>query len=124
MADSMNEKNTIDPIKPKAIEVSVLKAATIVITAVLASAGASVWGTLSLVNTVPFRVEAIEIEIDKIQAQIDGSASIYMPRELSEEKWSTNTKDHQIIDKKLDQIITNQNILSNNQQTLLQEIER
>lgn len=120
----MKNENTTPSIKPKAIEVSVFKAATIVITAVLASAGASVWGTLSLVNSVPFRVEAIEIEIDKIQAQIDGSASIYMPRELSEEKWANSAKEHQAIDKKLDQIINNQNILSTNQQTLLQEIER
>lgn len=119
-----NENTTPNLTKSKVIEISVFKATGIVATAILASAGASIWGTLSVANTVPFRVEAIENNISKIQQQIDNETSLYMPRELADEKWANNSKDHTAIDKKLDQILQNQQTLSDNQRTLLKEIEK
>jgi hypothetical protein len=88
----------------KTIKISLWKALAIVFTAILGSAGASIWGTLAIANTIPFRVNAVEAEIKTIQQEMKDEKSIYMPLQLSEERWKTNESDHDKIEKKLDTI--------------------
>ena len=89
--------NSGNNIPRKIITISIWKAILVVVTAVLGSAGASIWGTLAVANTIPFRVSAIETEIIDIKKD-------FMPYTLSIEKWTTNEKEHVAIGKKLDVI--------------------
>ena len=81
----------------RVIRISVYKAISILVGAVLASAGASIWGTLRVANTIPFRVDALE----KIVSQVPTK---YESIELSDEKWKRNAADLARIEKKLDSI--------------------
>lgn len=81
----------------RVIRIGFYKAISILVGAVLASAGASIWGTLRVANTIPFRVDAIEKVVNDLPSK-------YMPLDLSTEKWKTNTIDHTRIENKLETI--------------------
>lgn len=83
----------------KVVRISLYKAIAIVITAILSSAGVSIWGTLRVANTIPFRVDAIEKVVDDLPTK-------YMPLDLSLEKWKNNDEYHKIVIQKLDSLDT------------------
>jgi len=82
-------------ISEKVIRIGFWKAIVVMVTAILGSAGASIWGTLAIANTIPFRVTAMEKQITEIQQN-------FMPSDLSLEKWKNNDAEHLVIIKKLD----------------------
>lgn len=53
--------------KKNIITITLTKAVIIVATAILASAGTAVWGTLAVANTIPFRVSALENDISQLK---------------------------------------------------------
>lgn len=69
------------------VTVNIKWAITILLTAVLGSAGAGIWGYLAIANTLPFRVDALEKDYAEIKKD-------YMPLDLSTEKWKKNDEDH------------------------------
>jgi hypothetical protein len=92
----MNGKNkTI--FTEKVFRVGFYKAVIIMVSAMLASAGAAMWGTLAVANTIPFRVTAMEKQITEIEQK-------FMPMDLSLEKWNNNDKEHTMITNKLNTI--------------------
>ena len=85
--------------KTRIITLSLNKALLIFSSAIIASVGGSVWATISIFNTVPFRVSAMETQIAEMRQN-------FMPLDLSTEKWKNNDAQHLQIDKKLDSIET------------------
>jgi hypothetical protein len=81
----------------RVVRVSVQKAVLILATAILGSAGAAIWGTLAVANTIPFRVDALEKDNIEIKAN-------YQTKGISDEKWLTNTKEHQAFSAELSYI--------------------
>jgi len=101
----MNDQATTDT-TPRQITVDIWKVALIFFTGIVGTAGASVWGTLALANTIPFRVEAIETEIDSIKQTMENDSAKFMPLDLSQEKWKNNDYQHGEIIRRLDVIQT------------------
>ena len=83
--------------KTRIITLSLNKALLIFSSAIIASVGGSVWATISIFNTVPFRVSAIEQQITEMRQN-------FMPLDLATEKWKNNDVQHSQIEKKLDSI--------------------
>lgn len=81
----------------KVVRISVWKAAGILLTAMLGSAGVSFWGGLNIAASIPGRVSALEKEVVAFE-------KTYMPLDLASEKWKNNDKEHESIEKKLDVI--------------------
>lgn len=81
----------------KVLRIGLYKAVGILATAVLGSAGVAVWGTITIANTIPFRVSAIEKDVMEIK---EG----YQTKEISNLKWATNDAAHIMLEKKLDVI--------------------
>lgn len=67
--------------------------------------GLGAFGMLSFINTAPFRISAMEMEIKEIKSDIKEQQSLYMPLDLSTEKWKNNEAQHVEIVKKLDNIL-------------------
>jgi hypothetical protein len=109
----MNEENlNQDTPRTKVITLSLNKAFVIMASAIIASAGSAIWGTLAIANTIPFRVNAVEQEITDIKRVVDDNNVKFMPLDLSTEKWKNNDKEHnnimdklEVIDRKVDQIL-------------------
>jgi hypothetical protein len=100
MSDEIyKEDKAGDFIPEKVIRIGFGKAITILVGAVLASAGSAVWATLAVANTIPLRVVALEAEVTKIESQ-------FMPLQLSTEKWKNNDYQHAEIIRRLDAIQT------------------
>ena len=88
----------------KIITIDLWKAVVIIFSAVLGSAGASIWGTLSFVNAAPFQIIAIEKDISGIKDAREKQDTMFMPLDLSTERWKNNESQHADIMKKLDSI--------------------
>ena len=90
----MNDQ--IETIKEeRTISLALWKAVLIVVTAMLASAGAGLYGAMATVNSDHYAVIAITKDIEQIKEN-------YMPVNLSLEKWKNNDLQHAEIIKKLD----------------------
>jgi len=90
----MNDQ--IETIKEeRTISLALWKAVLIVVTAMLASAGAGLYGAMATVNSDHYAVIAITKDIEQIKEN-------YMPVDLSLEKWKNNDLQHAEIIKKLD----------------------
>lgn len=92
----MNDKNII-PSEPKTITIDLWKAVVIVVTAMLASAGAGLYGAMANINSDHFAVVAITKDIAEIKTN-------FMPVDLSTEKWKNNDETHRQIMTKLDNL--------------------
>ena len=101
----MNGKNSPTP-EAKNFTIDLWKAVAILFTAILGSAGAGVWGTLRVANTIPFRVNAVEQQIIEIKKTIEDTNDKFMPLDLSQEKWKNNDSQHSEIIRRLDVIQT------------------
>lgn len=95
--ENEGEQNPPEFTEGRVVRVSVQKALAILATAVLGSAGAAVWGTLAVANTIPFRVTAMERDITDIKTN-------YQPKDISNLKWDQNEKTLVVLEKKLDNI--------------------
>lgn len=84
-------------ISEKVIRVGLGKAIAILATAILGAAGASVWATLRVANTIPFRVDAVEAEVKNIKND-------FMPLNLSLEKWKNNDEYHKLVISRIDTV--------------------
>lgn len=84
--------------------ITLKNAIPIIIGSMLVSAGAAIWGTLAVANTIPFRVDAMEQNIVDIKADIKNQAELFMPLDLSTERWKNNDIQHENITKQLDRI--------------------
>jgi hypothetical protein len=93
----MNDQITTN--EPKTITIDLWKAIVIVVTAMLASAGAGLWGAMVNINSDHFAVVAITKDIAEIKTN-------YMPVDLSMEKWKNNDSQHSEIIRRLDVIQT------------------
>ena len=62
MVNKVNKKQNI-------ITLSVAKAVTIVVSAILAAAGSSAWASFNLAQSIPFRVQANERDISGIKEE-------------------------------------------------------
>jgi hypothetical protein len=101
----MNDQ--ITPIKEeRVISLALWKAVVIVFVAVLGSAGASIWTTINVFNTVPFRVTAVETEILTVKQAIKDVSNTYMSLAVSNERWKVNDEQHKEIISKLDRLTT------------------
>ncbi|MBU1110774.1 hypothetical protein KKB83_04100 [Patescibacteria group bacterium] len=88
------------------IRIDLWKALAIIFTAVLGSAGTAIWGTLAIANTIPFRVDALEKQIEEVKVVVESNNDKFMPLDLSIEKWKNNDKQHDEIIRRLDVIQT------------------
>ena len=88
----------------RVITLSFQKAILILVTAILGSAGAAVWGTLVIANTIPFRVDALERDVISIKHTVEDNNTKFMPLDLSTEKWKNNDAAHVQLEKQLDSI--------------------
>lgn len=84
--------------------ITLKNAIPIIIGSMLVSAGAAIWGTIAVANTIPFRVDAMEQNIVDIKADIKNQAELFMPLDLSTERWKNNDIQHENITKQLDRI--------------------
>ena len=90
----MNDQ--IETIKEeRTISLALWKAVLIVVTAMLASAGAGLYGAMVSLNSDHYAVIAITKDLEQIKEN-------YMPINLSLEKWKNNDLQHAEIIKKLD----------------------
>jgi hypothetical protein len=87
------------PTAEKVFRISLNKAIISVLGIIAISALGSVWATISLFNSVPFRVDAVENQIVEMRKS-------FMPLDLSMEKWKNNDKQHEEIIRRLDVIQT------------------
>ena len=94
----MNDKNQ-NINEPKTITLSMWKAIIIVVTAMLASAGAGLWGAMVNISSDHYAVVAITKDIAEMKVS-------FMPLDLATEKWKNNDKQHDEIIRRLDVIQT------------------
>ena len=97
----MNDQ--IETIKEeRTISLALWKAVLIVVTAMLASAGAGLYGALGTINNDHYTVMAIDKEIASIKQDLVDIKVSFMPLDLAAEKWKNNDAQHAEIIKKLD----------------------
>ena len=103
----MNEQieNTIST-QPKTITIDLWKAVVIVVTAMLASAGAGLWGAMVNISSDHYAVVAITKDISEMKDDLVAIKISFMPLDLSSEKWKNNDKQHEEIIRRLDVIQT------------------
>jgi hypothetical protein len=92
-----NQKQDGTLVEEKVLRIGLNKAIAVVITAIVGSAIASIFGTLAVANTIPFRVDAIE----KIVEQLP---DVYMSKVMSDQKWKYQENFNDRIEKKIDRI--------------------
>ena len=94
----MNDK-IAPPSEPKTITIDLWKAVIIVVTAMLGSAGAGLWGAMVNINSDHYAVVASIKDIAEMKVN-------FMPLDLSTEKWKNNDYQHSEIIRRLDVIQT------------------
>ena len=97
-----NDQKTKGLLPERMVRIALWKAVMSVLGIVAVSSLGSVWATVSVFNTVPFRVQAIETDVLTIKEELKAGKDIYMSLALSQEKWKNNDLQHAEIIKRLD----------------------
>ena len=90
-----NDKKTKNSLPERVVSLALWKAVMSVLGIISVSALGSIWATVSVFNTVPFRVAALEEEMVVVKIT-------FMPLDLSLEKWKNNDLQHAELMRKLD----------------------
>ena len=101
----MNDKFVTNT-EPKVLRIDLWKAIAIMGTAMLASAGAGLYGSLATINSDHFTIRALDNEISELKEELNGVNIKFMPLDLSSEKWKNNDYQHDEIIRRLDIIQT------------------